>query len=177
MNSTRYRKGGVMAESRGRRKSNGEWQDVYSSVKVFSKVVSVYVRVYVEAQLLMDCLTASEHFIIGFLAGRVDFNTNVCTLETNMRKSLREHIGLSEPALAAALKGLIDKGFLVRIGRGMFIVNPRVYFKGEDKARDKMLKEGDWWLHGEARKEVKPDGPVEPKREKRKKAIQPNEQF
>lgn len=70
-----------------------------------------------------------------------EFNTGKVLIPTPERKTLCNDLGIQNSNFSKSIKNLKDK-CLLSGERGSYLINPAVFWKGEQKVRSQILKEG-----------------------------------
>lgn len=81
---------------------------------------------------------AKELFI--WLCNHTKFDTTQVLLSTGIRKELSEELNMSQSCITTNLKALKDLN-LISGERGVFTINPQVFWKGDEKARKAFMNE------------------------------------
>lgn len=130
---------------RSGKKSDGEidkWEyDIY-------KADTSHTKRYNQAVCLLMGINGCAHHLIDYLsnnAGEAGYiNNNGITIssfiEFHTRHKAKKNKPYSESAVQKAFTQLASKGFLVRIIKGVYKVNPELYFNGADADRVKRIK-------------------------------------
>ena len=80
--------------------------------------------------------------ILAWMCKNAEFNTGQISLTTAKRKQMAEEINVSPNTITNNLKVLKDNN-LISGEKGEFLINPQVFWKGELKEREKLLKDND----------------------------------
>ncbi len=131
-----------------------------TKTKVVEKYDGEGVLESVEQHKILNVKVPAEHFFITYLdsIGRLygiknvsdrnlidkfaelaEFNTGRVQLTTQTREDICEQLSISKPNLSKNIKRLKDAG-LITGDKGSYILDPRVFWKGDAKAREEMLK-------------------------------------
>ena len=78
------------------------------------------------------------HNVFIWMCSHAEFNTAKVALASADRSDLRNELNISDSQLTHALKILKDKN-LITGGHGRFIINPEVFWKGDQRIRKSEL--------------------------------------
>lgn len=81
----------------------------------------------------------SDRKLIDKFCEMAEFNTGVVRLTTQDRDNVCDQLKISRPNLSKNLKRLKDLG-LIDGDRGVYTINPTLFWKGDRKARAELLK-------------------------------------
>ena len=80
------------------------------------------------------------HNVFTWLCTHAEFNTGRVVLATAVRENLIKELVISDSQLTHALR-VLKKGGLITGERGLFTINPQIFWKGDQKIRrDELLK-------------------------------------
>lgn len=80
--------------------------------------------------------------LLVWLCEHSEFNTGIVYLPTNIRKQITSELGISNNSITNYLKKLKDFK-LISGSNGVFTINPQIFWKGDLKIREKLLKDND----------------------------------
>lgn len=120
-----------------------------SSVKRFNSAI-----------MLLMGITGCEHHLIEWLSDTMPSSGYVSNNEVTRRAFIGFHAkfkkagnkSYSEHAVIKAFKKLSDEGFLISVTRGVFMINPLLYFAKTEEDRIKSIK---WMMEFKAGIETK----------------------
>lgn len=77
--------------------------------------------------------------LLVWMCCHAEFNTGKVELSTATRQDISKELNISNNAITNYLKVLKDKN-LISGSKGKFIINPEIFWKGDLKEREKLLK-------------------------------------
>jgi hypothetical protein len=86
-----------------------------------------------------ELTSAKEILLMVKLCGIAEFNTGRVFLTAERRKELMEQLSMSKNYISVCLKSLADKK-LIKGTRNDYVINPIVFWKGNNKTRNEMIK-------------------------------------
>lgn len=116
----------------------------YESTKTVRKKVDSenFYMVFFDHMKIFPSLKKSgvNNLVLQQLCKLAEFNTGVVTISTKLREDLRQELGLSNAQFTNSLKALKNDGLIIG-SRGTYQVNPKIFWKGDQKIRrDELLK-------------------------------------
>lgn len=78
--------------------------------------------------------------LLTWMCEHAEFNTGKVSLTTSKRREIIDSLEISNNTITNNLKKLKDANLISGDG-GEFIINPEIFWKGEIKERDKLLKD------------------------------------
>lgn len=125
---------------------NGESYTEYTYDYVTASVSNV--KRFNNAIMLLMGITGCEHHLIEWLSNTMPESGYVSNNEVTRRSFISFHQRYkkeknkpySEHAVVKAFKRLNDDGFLISITRGVFMINPMLYFAKSEDDRIKSIK-------------------------------------
>lgn len=125
-------------------KSTGEVivQTTSKSYSVKTDVDTFYMSFVEFMQPFFELRSTTDKNLIVRLCTEAEYNTGKVYITTEYRDTLCEFLGIDKTALSKSLKRLKDKGLLFG-DRGSYVINPIIFWKGDTKTRDTLLKSKD----------------------------------
>jgi hypothetical protein len=114
----------------------------YETTKVFTKKVSAekfYITYIDYVSPLYNLKSDTAKDILSWMCCHAEWNTGKVALTTNTRKDLCSELNISPNTLTNNLAKL-KATKMISGEKGDFIINPQIFWKGDAKARDKMLE-------------------------------------
>lgn len=91
-----------------------------------------YVKEFTQHPLFRRKMPHATRTLLSALAARLPYANNepYIVLGKEMMEAIEATYGLSAASLKRGMKYLLDNGYLVRIGRGRYFLNPYLYGRG-----------------------------------------------
>lgn len=95
---------------------------------------------------ILDLNTKGEYKVLISLVQRAGYNTNEVRIHKDVKTEISEEIGLKFSSVNRAVVSLTKKGLIIRkifqgkAIRGIYILNPKYFFKGSDIERFNVLQ-------------------------------------
>lgn len=115
----------------------------FETQKIFTKKITAekfYITFIEHVASLFNLKSDSAKNVLCWLCSNAEFNTGKIMLTTNMRRKLCDDLIISPNTLTNNLKKLKDLN-LISGEKGDFIINPKIFWKGDMQTREKLLKE------------------------------------
>ena len=91
-----------------------------------------YVKEFAQNPLLRQQIPHSTRTLLSALAARLPYANSdpYISLGSDALSSIGETYGLGEASMKRGLKYLMENGYLIRMGRGRYFLNPYLYGRG-----------------------------------------------
>ena len=128
--------------------SDGELKSTKSLKKKSITVESFYMS-YISHIAITNRLSHAELKLLRTIAAFADWDDNSISFSPYLNKKILKMADISESTRRTCLCRLTAKNFLVKAGRGHYILNPKIFFKGEELARSSVIAlEYQWDIRG-----------------------------
>ena len=103
-----------------------------------------FIRVYLgDYKGLMGIRSAMEFRLLIYLFNSEKWNQyDAIILYKPQKKEVAQELGVGVQSISDALSRLIKKELVIRVDRGMYKLNPKYFFKGNESARYKIISTG-----------------------------------
>lgn len=108
----------------------------------YKQITTNHTKRYHNCLYLLAGLNSSCRDLMDYLCERMDNNNHVHSNETVredfidfIRRITGDNVEYSHATVKKAFKILTDKGLLISLGRGSYMVNPEFFFRREEKDR------------------------------------------
>lgn len=131
-----------------------ETGEVITTSKTFNVKVNQdeFYMVYIENMAgFFNLKSAVEIKILTKFCIMADFNTGRVLLPSSLRNDLLQFLGISSQQLTNAIRHLKDNG-LLEGEKGVYYINPMIFWKGSNEVRSNLLKTGKLTLNVEFEK-------------------------
>jgi len=128
-------------------KDTGEVVEIQQTVKrkvEKDKFAMMYLK---DISGILELNTKGEYKVMLSLVQRSHYNTNEVRIMKDVKLEIAEEVGLSYDSVRKSIINLTRKKIIVRKRdlqnnevRGVYILNPNYFFKGEDVERSKIIK-------------------------------------
>ena len=127
-------------------KDTGEVVEIQQRVKrrvERDKFAMIYLK---DISSILDLGTKGEYKVLLALLPRSNYNTNEVRIMKDVKTDIAKETNLSLNSVNKAVKNLNSKEIIIRKKhegeeiRGVYILNPTYFFKGEDMERAKVFK-------------------------------------
>lgn len=115
----------------------------YESEKSYSKKVEKdkFYMVFIDfIAPFFELKSAKAKDLLVWLCNHAEFNTGKVLLPTEVRNQISKELNVSPGSITNNLKALKDLN-LIKGEKGVFEINPKIFWKGDDKARKKFMEE------------------------------------
>lgn len=110
-----------------------------TTIKKVSK--ETFLQVYLDDFMsLMKIKEGSEYKIVLWIGKNMNFDTNEIALIKAIKERMAIDIGTNIRTIDNSVSSLVAKKILTQKGRGLFILNPKLFFKGSLDSRNNLLK-------------------------------------
>jgi hypothetical protein len=110
-----------------------------TTVKKVNK--ETFLQVYLDDFMsLMRIKEGSEYKIVLWIGKNMNFDTNEIALIKAIKERMSIDIGTNIRTINNSVSALVSKKILIQKGRGLFILNPKLFFKGSLDSRNNLLK-------------------------------------
>lgn len=104
-----------------------KWFQLYSNVFLFAlKDVNSLVDIKVFAACL-KCSMEDEKY------------GNIVETGERLKRCINEYVPLKQPALSRSLKNLCENGFLIKLSRSSYQINPQIAYCGSRHSKSKLI--------------------------------------
>lgn len=100
-----------------------------------------FYRVYFDWTPFENHLTAQAKTLMNYLCTHAEYNTGKVLLPASERNELCNSLQITTSRLSQLFKELINTGAITG-ERGVFYINPQLFWLGDSLTRDEMLKNG-----------------------------------
>lgn len=117
--------------------------DIVEEVSIYTikvKTDKFYMGFFGKEEKILEVKSLLARNILDLLFKHVHYNTGIIHISTGLRHELMEKLKANSPNFSRALKSLIDADLLLVEARGVYKLNPDVFWVGESKERTKYLK-------------------------------------
>lgn len=108
------------------------------------KLTTSHTKRYHNCLYLLADLKGCARNLMDFLAETMDVDNAVCSNNHTIQKFIDEmksaNVEYGVDSVNKAFKKLKDKGFLIPIVRGMYMVNPKYFVKNDDAKRENLIR-------------------------------------
>jgi hypothetical protein len=104
--------------------------------------VEMFVQLYVEDMSWCSCLVnITDYRILFYLLGEVYYGSDLVHIVLNKRNKgiIGDTLGISIRCVEKSIYNLVSCNVLIRIGRGVYAINPKLIYKGYYKDRGKVI--------------------------------------
>jgi hypothetical protein len=109
-----------------------------TTIKV--KDLDSFYKSYISHIALTNRLSHSELKLLRSIAAYVDWNDNSISFSPRLNKKIIVMADMTEATRRTTLCRLTAKNFLIKAGRGHYIINPNVFFRGDEVQRANVIK-------------------------------------
>lgn len=110
-----------------------------TTIKKVSK--ETFLQVYLDDFMsLMSIKEGSEYKIVLWIGKNMNFDTNEIALIKAIKDRMASDIGTNVRTINNSISSLVSKNVLIQKARGLFILNPKLFFKGSLDSRNNLLK-------------------------------------
>lgn len=100
-----------------------------------------FLQVYLDDFMsLMKIKEGSEYKIVLWIGKNMNYDTNEIALIKVIKERMSIDIGTNIRTINNSVSALVSKKILIQKGRGLFILNPKLFFKGSLDSRNNLLK-------------------------------------
>lgn len=100
-----------------------------------------FLQVYLEDfASLMKINSGAEYKVVLWIGNEMGFNTNEIVLVKAIKERISEDIGINVRTINNAITSLTEKGVLLTNSRSVYMLNPKLFFKGSIEDRNVCLK-------------------------------------
>lgn len=99
-----------------------------------------FASIYSSIIAAMKGLSTSAKSLLTYIALKSNINTNEITLVKSKLEELSKDSELSIPTIKRNIRILVEKDILIKKGSGLYLVNPKYFWRGSADNRNKKLK-------------------------------------
>ncbi len=100
-----------------------------------------FVKVYLEdLSALLGIKQILHYKVLLCISKRVEYDTNKIIILKGVKVEIANEIGYNPKSVDNAISYLTSKGMLIRTERSSYILNPQLFFKGEEIKRSNIIK-------------------------------------
>jgi hypothetical protein len=92
-------------------------------------------------QPFFDLQSTTDKNLIAKLCTRAEYNTGKVRITAQDRIDLTKELEVDKSTLSRSIKKLVEKQ-LISGERGIYFINPLIFWKGDTKTRSELLKKG-----------------------------------
>jgi hypothetical protein len=101
---------------------------------------------YIDAvSSLWNLRSINDRNVLDLLCSFANYNNGIVSLSTKKRKDIIDKLKISQQTLTNSLANLKNLNIITG-NNGEFIINPNLFWKGNDEERLKLLNKGNWSL-------------------------------
>lgn len=101
---------------------------------------SKFIKMYLEDLSALRKLTHAQFRILFELCTYLTYNTNDLYLNKQRREEMSEKIGVAKNTIDKGISRLMDEELLLKTASGVYQMNPKYFFNGDETERDKILE-------------------------------------
>lgn len=100
-----------------------------------------FIKVYLEDLSAVLGLTSQTEFKVLYKLWELsEWGTNEVLIYKEVKEKMGEEVGKSSSGISNSIASLTKKGLLKNVARMKYILNPLLFFKGDDIQKGKVLK-------------------------------------
>lgn len=99
-----------------------------------------FVKMYLEDLMNLNKLSNADYRTLYSLAVYLEYNTNQFFLNKERRQELADQAGLKFNTINQSIARLIKKNLILKIASGLYQMNPKIFFNGDELERSKILE-------------------------------------
>ena len=100
-----------------------------------------------------DLTSPKEIFLITMFCEKAEFDTGIVTLYPELRNELMTILKIEKTYLSTCIKNLCSKDILKKLSTNRYLINPKMFWKGNNRSRNELLKTGNININIEFEKE------------------------
>lgn len=108
--------------------------------KLFVEDDEAFYWTYLSVQALLDNIDKVGFKLLFYSMTNCQWNKNVISYTKPILKDIEEKIGLKSQTVRNSINQLKKRGILLSLGSATYQINPRYFWKGDSKTRNKTLK-------------------------------------
>lgn len=113
--------------------------------KVTVKDLDSFYKSYISHIALTNRLSHSELKLLRSIAAYVDWDDNSISFSPRLNQKILVMADMTESTRRTTLCRLTAKNFLIKAGRGYYIMNPNIFFKGDEAKRANVISLSYQW--------------------------------
>lgn len=124
-------------------RESGELLDQSTDVKHTKILVTSeeqFAFVYSDIISAMEGLSTPTKALLTYISLKANINTNEITLVKHKIEELSAEAGIAVSTIKKSITDLVKKSILIKQGSGVYLINPKYYWRGTINNRKKSLK-------------------------------------
>ena len=101
---------------------------------------SKFIKMYLEDLSALRRLTHAQFRILVEICPFLMYNTNDFYLNKERREELAINIGVEKNTIDKGISRLMKEALLIKSSSGVYQMNPKIFFNGDEIERDKILQ-------------------------------------